>query len=342
MPAYNAAAYLAPAIESILGQSFGDFEFIIIDDGSRDGTAAIVEGYRDERIRFFRQPNQGMARTLNRAIELSRGTLLARQDADDIALPHRFEKQVAYLHAHPEVALVGTAAEIWLEEGPSGRFHRHPCDCLSLAFEMHFDNYLVHSSVMMRRSAIEAVGAYTTLESRRHEDFELWSRMSRRFKMANLPEILQVYREHPASMCRTEVFESRCIMLASENIAWATGAGAVAPIHMALASLMRGSAPLDASSQLAELELLLSQTATCTASRHGEPPTAISNALAVRLNSLRHHYYRFHPVQRTLRRCRAFLARAAGRLLNPVRVMAGIGMGLKRPECAAEDRADSE
>ncbi len=318
LPTYNGAAFLRAALDSILGQSFTDFELIVVDDGSVDATPELLKGYRDVRLRTFRQKNQGLARSLNFAIAAARAPLLARQDADDIALPGRFEKQVAYLQAHPDVAVVGTAAQIWVGDRPDGRFHRHPCDPLSLAFEMHFDNYMVHSSVMMRRSAIDEVGVYTTLESRRHEDFELWSRMSRRFKMANLPEVLQVYREHPGSMCRTEVFESRCIGLAAENIAMTVGSPNVEPVHQALAALLRGGRPAKRQIPLAHMEQILEQIAAVTAHRFDLAPAALADRLAMRMRSLRNQFHS-QTLPRRIRAVPGRVVRKLGRIRRGAR-----------------------
>ena len=114
MPAYNAEKYIGEAIESILNQTFTDFEFIIIDDGSSDHTADIIKGFHDERIRFIQnEKNSGVANTLNKGLELSQGEYIARMDADDISLPARFEKQVAFMEANPDVAVVGCGIELF-------------------------------------------------------------------------------------------------------------------------------------------------------------------------------------------------------------------------------------
>ncbi|GEM_PF-840878 len=304
MPAYNAAGYIRPAIESILHQTFTDFEFIIIDDGSTDGTAAIVEHYNDSRIRFFRQPNQGLATTLNRGIELSKGCLLARQDADDVAYPERFTKQKAFLDNHPEIAMVGTAAEIWVEDKPSGRYHRHPCHPADLALAMHFDNYFVHSSVMIRRCVFDAVGLYSSAKARQPEDFDLWSRVAREFTLANLPEPLEVYRERAGSICRTDQFESKCITMAAENIAITLGYSAPREIDRHLASLMRGQRPHGEKLDLAAIEALLANLVNRIGARYGITDTAGWNAAIKRRETLRHQYDRFYSPWSFMRKLR--------------------------------------
>src|SRR6476661_6105481 len=114
MPVYNAGRYVAEAVESILGQTYADFEFLIVDDGSTDRSRAILERYaaRDPRIRLVSRPNTGYAAALNELLGLARGELVARMDADDVALPERLLRQVNYLRAHPEVVCVGTAVHL--------------------------------------------------------------------------------------------------------------------------------------------------------------------------------------------------------------------------------------
>ena len=125
---HNGAADLPGAIDTILTQTFSDFELIAIDNGSTDGTAAVLDGLRDPRVRVVHQDDMGLAAALNRGIALARGRYIARQDHDDWAKPTRLEKQVAFLEAHPDHALVGTRAEIWVEDRKTPRAHDHPTD----------------------------------------------------------------------------------------------------------------------------------------------------------------------------------------------------------------------
>ncbi|NTU77339.1 MAG: glycosyltransferase [Alphaproteobacteria bacterium] len=224
LPVYNGAAFVREAIDSILAQTLADFELIVIDDGSKDNTAEIVESVQDSRLRFFRQENRGLATTLNRGISLAHGKYIARQDHDDLSLPARFEKQVAYLEAHPDCALLGTRSTIWAGATPTGRGHDHPSDDAALRFLLLFDCPFVHSSVMLRRSAIVAEGGYTTDPARQPpEDYELWSRLARRHKLANLPDRLLIYRELPNSIVRTTRFQDKLARLCAENLAYAAG-----------------------------------------------------------------------------------------------------------------------
>src|SRR5277367_2507096 len=144
----NGGRDLPQALGSILNQSFADFELIAIDNGSTDETGAYLDSIADPRVRVFHQADAGLAAALNRGISLARGRYIARQDHDDLADPTRVAKQVEFLDTHPYHALVGTRAEIWVGDKPSGRFHDHPIDDPDLRFALIFNNYFVHSSVM--------------------------------------------------------------------------------------------------------------------------------------------------------------------------------------------------
>src|SRR5512135_1833139 len=119
MPVYNAERYIARAVESILGQTFGDFEFLILDDGSTDGSLEILRRYanHDPRIRLTSRPNKGLPPSLNELVDQARGEFIARMDADDVALPERFARQVEYLRAHPDCVLVGSRVQLVDPEG---------------------------------------------------------------------------------------------------------------------------------------------------------------------------------------------------------------------------------
>jgi hypothetical protein len=237
----NGGADLPKAIDSIFRQTFANFELIVINDGSTDGTAAYLDGISEPRIRVFHQAGEGLAATLNRGISLSRGSYIARQDHDDLAHSTRIAKQVEFLDSHPQYALVGTRAAIWVGDEPSGRFHDHPTEDEILRFDLLFNNPFVHSSVMMRKSVLNRVGVYTTDPARQPpEDYELWSRIARDHRVANLAEHLTVYREVPSSISRVSarLFMDKLVTISSENLARAAGRTLPQQVHVDIAALI--------------------------------------------------------------------------------------------------------
>lgn len=226
MPVYNGAADLEKAIQSILAQSFTDFEVVAINDGSKDESRGLLDQVSDSRVRVIHQDNIGLAATLNKGISLARGEFIARQDQDDLSHPDRFALQLDYMRQNADCTLLGTAAEIWEGDEQSERTHDHPTRHPVLAFDLLFNNPFVHSSVMMRRDAVMEIGGYTTDPARQPpEDYELWSRMARTGRVANLPERLLVYREIPQSMSRSgpNPFLDRLVTISAENLALASG-----------------------------------------------------------------------------------------------------------------------
>ena len=254
----NGGADLPKALDTILNQSFSDFELIAINNGSTDGTRAFLDQVADPRVRVYHQEDRGLAAALNRGISLARGRYIARQDHDDWALPTRFAKQVAFLNANPDHALVGTRAEIWVGDSPARRFHDHPTEDTELRFALLSGNYIVHSSVMMRKAALDEVGVYATDPSRQPpEDYELWSRIARRFRMANLAERLTIYREVPTSLSRenADPFKEKLILISAENLAMAAdGVPKPGRIHLDIASFVH-NAP-EKASQTADLDAM--------------------------------------------------------------------------------------
>lgn len=199
MAAYNAAPYVQAAVDSILAQSFTDFELIVIEDGSSDDTPAILAqcAQRDARVRILNLPHVGLSTALNRGLELARGGLVARMDADDIARPARLAKQVAFMDQHPGVGLCGTWGELL---GPRSRIiWRYAVSDAELRCRQLFETALLHSSVMMRPALVRAAGGYNPAY-RAAEDFDLWVRLAEHTRMANLPEPLLLYRRHAAQV----------------------------------------------------------------------------------------------------------------------------------------------
>ena len=199
MSVYNNARYISASIESILSQTLGDFEFLIVDDGSTDGSNDIIQKFArlDRRIRVIRQPNRGLVPSLNLLIEIARAPLLARMDGDDISLPRRFERQIEFLDANPGYGVVGTNVYDIDEDGRLAQDHdQYPSDHEGFVQEMERWSPLCHSTVMMRREIVRAHGGYR--QAYRHcEDYDLWLRLSLRTRLCSIPEQLLYYRRSP-------------------------------------------------------------------------------------------------------------------------------------------------
>ena len=197
MSVYNGERYLREAVESILDQTFTDFEFIVVDDGSTDSTWSILSDYaaRDARIVLIRNPvNIGLTRSLNKGLALAQGEYIARQDADDVSLPRRLERQLSYLEQHREVGGLGTWAEIIDEENTAVRTIRTPTEHAEICAQLLLWNPLIHTSLCARRSSIDVIGGYNA-EIPYAQDYDLWWRLSRVQRLACLPQVLVKKRE---------------------------------------------------------------------------------------------------------------------------------------------------
>lgn len=201
IPVYNAAKYLEPALESILGQSFGDFECVIVNDGSTDGSEAIILSYNDGRIRYFKNTtNQGLIYTLNRGIQACQGEYIARMDADDIASLDRFEKQVALLDSHHEIGVCGTWYTLFDERGVKTRIEL-PVEHDHIVDSMYFHCPIGHPTVMVRRQLLDENKYHASFQA--SEDYELWTRLMDKTHFYNLPISLLDYRWHAANVSIT-------------------------------------------------------------------------------------------------------------------------------------------
>lgn len=197
IPVYDGARYLAEAVESVLAQTFGDWELVAVDDGSGDDSPAILADYAaaDSRIRVLRnETNLGISATLNRGWRAARGAYIARLDADDVALPDRFARQVAFLEGHESVAVVGTNATLIDPDGRRLSTTRLPTKSAAISSTLLRHNCLNHPSVMLRTAALEEAGGYRFDGV---EDYDLWLRIAERHALANLPESLILYRIQP-------------------------------------------------------------------------------------------------------------------------------------------------
>ncbi len=206
MPVYNGARYVAEAIDSILAQTFTDFEFIIVDDGSTDRSPKILHNYekRDNRIKIISRPNTGIDGALNDALTAATGEFIARMDADDVALPTRFQTQLDYLRKNPDVVALGSrvigidpyGCELFRSE------HKLDHDSIDAELLNGVGWAIVHPSAMLRRDAMQAVGGYRK-EYQWVEDLDLFLRLGERGRLANLEQFLLNYRQHTESVNRT-------------------------------------------------------------------------------------------------------------------------------------------
>ena len=197
MSVYNDSRYLQESIESILNQSFTDFEFIIIDDGSSDNSWTILTEYAklDQRIRLFKnEKNIGLTKSLNKGLKVCKGEYFARQDADDISLPERLKIQTDFLDLHPEVGVLGSNAKAIDEEGQFLRELLVSIEDESLQAYLLVNNCLYHSSLMARRRLVQAIEGYDE-KLRYAQDYKLWWQLSNLSRLVSLPDVLIIVRK---------------------------------------------------------------------------------------------------------------------------------------------------
>jgi glycosyltransferase involved in cell wall biosynthesis len=214
MPVYNTEDYLPYALESILEQTFTDFEFIILDDGSSDSSVRLIQQYAesDERIRFFPLEHRGYVSLLRRGLNHCRGEFVARMDSDDISMPDRFEKQIAYLRENPECVAVGT--RVVLIDPYGSRVEKPTHKTTHEEIEAELLNgvgwALVHPSVLMRRDPLMRVGGYRE-DLMVSEDLDLFLRLAEVGKLANMPDVLLQYRQHLQSVNYTKYEQQKAV-----------------------------------------------------------------------------------------------------------------------------------
>jgi len=207
MAVYNGERYMREAVDSILAQTFPDFEFIIVDDASTDSTPAILDSYNDPRlVRLRNEDNIGLTRSLIRGLTPARGEYIARMDADDVSLPERLERQVAYLDAHPEVGLVAAPFVFMDEAGNEKTVSRPPTDRCQLRAVLVRGNQFCHGVAMFRRACLDTVGGYRDA-FRYAQDYDLWLRILERYEVACLDDVLYKYRVTFNSISVTKLAE---------------------------------------------------------------------------------------------------------------------------------------
>lgn len=191
LPLYNAEPYIGAAIRSILDQTHRDFELIVVDDGSSDGSSAVVDAITDSRLRVIRQANTGLVGALNRGMQEARHEYVARMDHDDVCHPERLALQARALDLAPEVALVASCYAV-LDEGRVARIEHVPSGPGQLAGQLFFRNMVPHGGAMFRRSVVLGLGGYRQLSP--CEDYDLWTRVLQEHQVASVPRILFGYR----------------------------------------------------------------------------------------------------------------------------------------------------
>ena len=203
MPVYNGSFYIREAIESILGQTYSNFEFIIIDDGSADSSSEIIKEYAqiDNRINFISRANKGYAETVNEGVGIACGKYVAMMDQDDISLPSRFEKQVDFLDNNQEYVAVGTLSELIGPEGDriSCLFKITGHDNIDEAHMKCIGGTIIHPSLMIRKKSLMQVSGYKK-EFNQATDLDLFLRLAEIGKLENINEVCFLYRMHPESM----------------------------------------------------------------------------------------------------------------------------------------------
>jgi glycosyltransferase involved in cell wall biosynthesis len=232
LPMRDAAAFLDAAIGSLRAQVFGDFELLLLDDGSRDASLDIQRRHAaaDPRLRLLPGPPMGVAATLNRGLAAARGALIARMDGDDIAEPERLARQVAAMEARPELAVLGTGIAIMDAEGRLFGSYVPSLRAEELREGLLLGNRLAHPTVMMRAAALRELGGYRPLFTA-CEDYDLWLRLSERHPLGNLPDLLLRHRAHPAQSTQRAGAQRLLEEVAARHAARRRRAGAPDPLH---------------------------------------------------------------------------------------------------------------
>ncbi len=224
MPVYNGVQFVAAAIDSVLAQTFTNFTFHIVDDGSTDGTSEVLRRYAaaDDRIVLQTMAkNVGFAAALNAGCRASTGEYIARMDGDDICLPERFARQISFLEQHPDVGVLGTSVQSIDEQDRIGRVWPCPTQPGLTAWALLFTCIIVHPSVMLRRRVLVDAGYYPSGYTP-VEDYALWMRLVAKTRVTCLPDVLVRYREVAASLSRAqrERLESESIRIFQETVGW--------------------------------------------------------------------------------------------------------------------------
>ncbi len=202
LPVYNQAPFVQEAIESILNQTFKDFEVIVINDCSKDESLNAINSIRDPRIKVFsNKENLGISYCLNFGISVAQASIIARMDGDDICHSDRFFLQYEYLSKNPKVAAVGCWMKLFKNDENFISVHKYPSDIEEVKTNLIFENSIPHPGVMFRKSIIDSLGGYTN-KYQYAEDWELWMKLSRDYDLTNIPYVLLYYRVHNHSVSK--------------------------------------------------------------------------------------------------------------------------------------------
>ncbi len=207
MAVYNSAKYLKPSIESILNQTFIDFEFIIIDDCSSDNSLSLLESYQDKRIKIIKNvKNQGLTKNLNKGLKIARGDYVARMDDDDISSLDRLEKQYNFMERNKEVFLCGSLGYVIDENGK--RIGEKNLEIKNIKKRLLFNNQFIHSSLFFKR------GVFYDESFERAQDYEFVLRIASKYKVANLEERLVEWRKRKTSLSFSSKKQKKCAIKA--------------------------------------------------------------------------------------------------------------------------------
>lgn len=299
----NSLPFLNAAIESILAQTLGDFEYLVVDDASTDDSWSAIQQLAgsDSRVNPIRNPEQlGAAESLNVALRQARGEYVAILDADDLALPQRLKRQVAFLDRHPDYVAIGSAVRLIDATGATLRYETYPTHPASARWNLLFGASLQHSASLYRRELLLGVGGY----SRQHGylcDYELLTRLVDHGKLGNLPDVLACYRRHDgqtsANHKRPQTGQMLLLQYALQRL-WLGLSPDLATFSL-LRSWTFGHSPRDATSAMAAIEAMntLHRSYLELAPQLSmDDRVAIGHSCARRWARMAHAAYRLHPV----------------------------------------------
>lgn len=203
MPIYNAEKYVRESIESILNQTFTDFDILAIDDGSTDNSAEIIQSFSDERVIYLKnEQNLGIVKTLNRGLDLINSPYIIRMDSDDICLPTRFEHQLSFMNDHPEVVVCGTSTKVFKDSGET-RNQIVETSSKRIRTQLLFEAAIMHPTVIMRNEVIQKENYRYDSRHKSTEDLGMWQKIAMKYEVANIPSIELEYRDNEFGITRT-------------------------------------------------------------------------------------------------------------------------------------------